>query len=55
MKLHCEELIEKLKEEIPKYDKVIQGITHLQIKLQDGGIKQIGNYLNSFVYKKLKV
>lgn len=49
MKLHCEELIEKLKEEIPKYDKVIQGITHLQIKLKDGGMKQIGNFLSLFV------
>ena len=54
MKFHSKEVIEKLKEEIPKREKVIQGITHLQIKLKDGGIKQIGNFfLKNFFYIKI--
>lgn len=45
--MHSEELINFFKEEVPKLKEVPDaknyGMTHLSIKLEDGGYKEIGN------------
>lgn len=54
-KMHSQEVIEKWKAEIPKMknlcDYTIYGITHLDIELCDGSVKQIGKAFSLFSLK----
>lgn len=47
--MESQEVIEKLKEEIPKLERFgdykIYGITHLDIELNDSSIKQVGEFM----------